>query len=68
MIKRGIFFAFIMICSFWTYAEAVVLPVNATRQEQDAWCWASCTQAIVRWLGGNVNQCNLADELRVASG
>jgi hypothetical protein len=67
MIKRNIFLA-VIICAVTTYAEAVVLPVNATRQEQTQWCWASSTQAIVRWLGGNVNQCTLADELRVESG
>ncbi len=70
MKQRGMFFALIVICIFGisTYSEAIVLPLNATIQQQTNWCWASSAQAIVRWLGGSVNQCTLADELRDASG
>lgn len=68
MIKRRILFAFIMICSISTYAEAIVLPVPGSAQYQTNWCWASSAQVIVRWLGGSMNQCTLADELRIASG
>lgn len=56
------------ICAISTSSEAIILPVPGTPQQQTNWCWASCSETIVEWLGGSVNQCTLADELRVASG
>lgn len=68
MIKRILFFSSIMLCAVYTQAMAIILPLNATPQQQSMWCWASSTQAIVRWMGGDVNQCTLANELRAAKG
>jgi hypothetical protein len=50
--------------------EAQVLPVKEVTQEQENWCWAACTEAVVEYLDLNntnidVQQCNLANDLRI---
>lgn len=48
-------------------AEAGVLPVPEVVQEQTQWCWAACSEAVIGYFGGSVNQCDLADDLRIAN-
>lgn len=45
-------------------AAAKVLLFTLTTQEQDQWCWAAVSSAIIKYYGTNAAQCAIADYTR----
>lgn len=45
-------------------ARATVLPVPLVSQEQDQWCWAAVSSALLGYYGQSVKQCAIAEWTR----
>jgi hypothetical protein len=45
-------------------ARATVLPVPLVQQEQDQWCWAAVSSALLGYYGQSVKQCTIAEWTR----
>jgi len=65
--KKTSIFLVVSLC-LTSPAIATMLPVPQTTQQQSMWCWAGSFESVFEWLGGAVNQCDLANQLRVANG
>ncbi|NOT38560.1 MAG: hypothetical protein HOP11_14405 [Saprospiraceae bacterium] len=55
----------IFICCNPTYdhpSDGKVLPINCIPQEQSLWCWAACTEMVIKHIdpSNNITQCDQA--------
>ena len=54
----------LILLSHANFSSATVLGVPEIIQEQNNWCWAGCSRAVLLYYGTNVAQCNIADWAR----
>lgn len=57
-------FSFLTVSTQNLQAEKKVLNVPNTRQEQTQWCWAGCSQAVLKYYKKTIKQCYMANFAR----
>ncbi len=57
----------LLIVVIYNACQAQVLTINKTEQEQDQWCWAACSKAILDYYGYPKKQCEIAEWVRTVA-
>ena len=59
--RRSLLLAPFLILLFVSTGFAKVLPVPETFQKQSQWCWDASSQAVLKYYGTSVTQCEIAN-------
>ena len=61
LIKKLILLSLILVFLGTSSAFAAILSVPQKYQEKSNWCWAACSQAILKYYGTNKTQTQIAN-------
>jgi len=64
MNKRNILLFLFLFLLITSHAQRHILPVKVFQQQQNQWCWAAVSQAVLDLYGVQVSQCNIAEYAR----